>query len=291
MIQAAGVIELSDLKSMVRAAGGVVFRRNELGIGEVLLVHRPGYDDWSFPKGKLDPGESYEDCALREVSEETGLRCKLLNELEGTTYFDRRGRPKIVRYWAMKALDGKFVPSDEVDEAEWVSIIEATDRLTYSHDRELVESLVETRLPHPVLILRHGAAGDRSTWQGPDQDRPLTKKGRRQAEAIVDLYAPYGVARILSSPYLRCVQTVEPLSDALGVEIELSDKLAEGAVGAAKLAAAASRESGGAVVLCTHGDIIWDLTGGGPAAKASTWVLVAGKKGLKSDGFFGPPDV
>lgn len=284
------MIELSDLRSMVRAAGGVVFRRNELGIGEVLLVHRPRYDDWSFPKGKLDSGESYEDCALREVSEETGLRCKLLRELEGTTYFDRQGRPKLVRYWAMKPLSGEFAPSDEVDEARWVPVVDVPDRLTYEHDRELVESLVEICLPHPILILRHAAAGDRSTWKGPDRDRPLTKKGRRQAEAIVDLYAPYRVARIFSSPYIRCVQTVEPLSDALGIEIELSDKLAEGADGASKLVASVGRNSSGAVVLCTHGDVIWDLTGGGHAPKASTWVLVAGKKGLKTEGFFGPPD-
>lgn len=291
MVRAAGVIELSDLRSMVRAAGGVVFRRNEFGVGEVLLVHRPRYDDWSFPKGKLDPGESYEDCALREVREETGLECKLLNELEGTTYIDRRGRPKVVRYWAMKPLGGEFRASNEVDEVDWVSIVDAPNRLTYAHDRELVESLVESRLPHPILVLRHGAAGDRSTWEGPDRDRPLTKKGRRQAEALVELYTPYGVARILSSPYRRCVETVEPLADATGIELEIADALAEGAYGASQLAESASREARGAVVLCTHGDIIWDLIGGGPASKASTWVLLPTKKGLKSEGYLGPPDV
>jgi 8-oxo-dGTP diphosphatase len=120
----------------VRAAGGIV-RRD----GEVLVVHRPKYDDWSFPKGKLDDGESWEDGALREVEEETGLRCSLGAEIASTSYTDSRGRPKLVRYWLMSPEAGEFEPTDEVDEIAWLSPEDAVARLSYARDRELLESL------------------------------------------------------------------------------------------------------------------------------------------------------
>jgi 8-oxo-dGTP diphosphatase len=117
----------------VKAAGGVVVRG-----GEIALVHRPRYDDWAFPKGKLDKGESWEDGALREVEEETGLRCRLGAELSPTSYRDPKGRAKVVRYWLMEPLDGEFVPSDEVDELRWLSPADAAALLSYEHDRELL---------------------------------------------------------------------------------------------------------------------------------------------------------
>jgi 8-oxo-dGTP diphosphatase len=120
----------------VRAAGGIV-RRD----GEVLVIHRPKYDDWSFPKGKLDEGESWEDGALREVEEETGLRCSLGPEVASTSYTDSRGRPKVVRYWLMQPESGEFAPTDEVDEIAWLSPEDAVTRLSYGRDRELLESL------------------------------------------------------------------------------------------------------------------------------------------------------
>jgi 8-oxo-dGTP diphosphatase len=125
--------------AVIRAAGGIVTRERDAL--EVLVVHRPSYDDWSFPKGKAAPDERDEDCALREVEEETGLRCNLGVELDSTSYFDGRGRPKRVRYWLMSPLDGRLAFRHEVDDARWVSVAEARELLTYAHDVELLESL------------------------------------------------------------------------------------------------------------------------------------------------------
>jgi 8-oxo-dGTP pyrophosphatase MutT (NUDIX family) len=122
----------------VQAAGGVVWRPGGDGI-EVAVVHRPRYDDWSLPKGKLDAGETFEEAALREVEEETGMRCRIGRELGETRYRDRKDRPKVVRYWSMEDAEGDFVPNDEVDELRWVSVEEAKRMLDYDFDRELVE--------------------------------------------------------------------------------------------------------------------------------------------------------
>jgi 8-oxo-dGTP diphosphatase len=124
----------------VKASGGVVWRRRAGGI-ELALVHRPRYDDWSFPKGKLDRGESWEDAALREVEEEIGLRCRLGHELPPTSYRDNKGRAKVVRYWMMEPLDGEFAPSHEVDEVRWLAPADADRLLSYEHDRALLREV------------------------------------------------------------------------------------------------------------------------------------------------------
>jgi 8-oxo-dGTP diphosphatase len=122
----------------VKAAGGVVWRRGSGGT-EIVAVHRPRYDDWSLPKGKLDPGESWEQAALREVEEEVGLRCALGAELPPTTYTDHKGRAKAVRYWLMEPEgDAAFTPNEEVDEMRWVDLETAVGLLSYPHDAELV---------------------------------------------------------------------------------------------------------------------------------------------------------
>jgi 8-oxo-dGTP diphosphatase len=122
----------------VRAAGGVVWRRAEGG-PEIAVVHRPRYDDWSLPKGKLHPGEGWLEGALREVEEETGLRCEAGDELESARYRDGKGRDKLVRWWAMRPIDGAFEPGDEVDDLRWLAADDAVELLDYDHDRRLVE--------------------------------------------------------------------------------------------------------------------------------------------------------
>lgn len=126
---------------VVRAAGGIVVRRGADGSPEVLLVHRPAYDDWTFPKGKADPGESDERCALREVEEETGLRCRIEHPSGEARYVDSKGRPKVVRYFVMRPVAGELTFLHEVDDARWLRLPAAAELLTYPHDRELLHGL------------------------------------------------------------------------------------------------------------------------------------------------------
>ena len=122
----------------VRAGGGLVWRRGDDGVVQILLVHRPRYDDWTLPKGKCDPDETELDCAVREVAEETGLACSVGDELTPVSYVDHKGRTKRVRYWAMRVEAGAFEPNDEVDRAEWLPLAGALARLSYPHDRPVV---------------------------------------------------------------------------------------------------------------------------------------------------------
>ena len=124
------------MTEQVQAAGGVVSRDER-----IALVHRPKYDDWTLPKGKLDPGEDFEQAALREVEEETGLRCRLGRELPSSQYADGKGRPKLVRYWLMEPLSGEFTPNDEVDELRWAELDDARRLLSYERDREVLSGL------------------------------------------------------------------------------------------------------------------------------------------------------
>jgi len=128
---------------VVRAAGGVIWRKDKSGRIEILLVHRPRYDDWSFPKGKLGKAESHRDGAIREVREETGLRVKVGPELAAADYIDGRGRPKLVRYWAMTVRDGRFRENREVDRVSWLGRDEVAERLSYEHDLSVLESFFQ----------------------------------------------------------------------------------------------------------------------------------------------------
>ena len=267
----------------VRAAGGVVLRPSRNGSApEVLVVHRPNYDDWSLPKGKLDPGETWEQAAVREVHEETGVTARLGVELTPTHYLDRRGRAKQVRWWTMPVLDDQFrAPDDEVDDLRWVPADEVGALLTYDTDRALVDEARAADGHAHVLVVRHAHAGDRGAWDGDDGQRPLSDRGHRQAEALASALAPYHVTRVVTSPLVRCGQTVRPLADALGLPVDEDPRLAEGAPPDAT--AALLRELDPGTVLCSHGDVIGTLVqrmadlglvdGDARWRKASTWVL------------------
>lgn len=137
-----------DASTFVRAAGGVVLRSSSSGEPELLVIHRHRRHDWSLPKGKLEPGEDWEVGALREVAEETGFECRLGRFVGYTQYVDRRGSPKVVAYWLMEVVHGRFTPNDEVDEIEWLPKDEAIELLSYPRDRDLVASLRELALAH-----------------------------------------------------------------------------------------------------------------------------------------------
>jgi 8-oxo-dGTP pyrophosphatase MutT (NUDIX family)/phosphohistidine phosphatase SixA len=263
----------------VRAAGGVVRRRGPQG-PEIVLVHRPRYDDWTLPKGKANPGESDEASALREVQEETGLRCLLGSEVATVRYRDHLDRSKTVRYWLMHPAGGGFVPNDEVDRVRWMDPSEAISMLTYGHDRDVVRRAIG--FDAPLYLLRHAKAGDRRDWTEDDLHRPLTKKGRWQSEALVAQFRDLPLDRVLSSPYDRCTQTVRPLAIARRLPLEETAVLAEGAELAETVAFL--HELSGAAVLCSHGDVIPAVVlhlaeRGAPMAgredwkKGSTWVL------------------
>ncbi len=131
------ILELTDV-NVVKAAGGVVCREGSSGETEIVVVHRPAYDDWTLPKGKVDPDETPEECALREVKEETGFRCELGRPVGCTAYVDRRGRNKLACYWVMEVISGRFRPGGEVDRMAWLPVADAVKRLTYERDKALI---------------------------------------------------------------------------------------------------------------------------------------------------------
>lgn len=265
----------------VRAAGGIVLQ----GDGKrrsVALVHRPRYDDWSFPKGKLIDGEDDEAAALREVEEETGLRCRIGPSIGSVTYRDRHGRPKVVRYFRMDVGGGSFAPTEEVDELRWVPVEEAGGLLSYAHDRNLLRRVLAESPASPLYLIRHAKAGVRAAWERPDEERPLTRRGRKQALRLVERFDGLELGRVLSSPYVRCVQTVEPLAADRGLALEPEAALAEGVPVDEALALLAALD-GRPAALCGHGReiqaMIDHLAGEGAAiqgtgiAKGSVWVL------------------
>jgi 8-oxo-(d)GTP phosphatase len=268
-------------RELVRAAGGVLRRVGPEGV-EVLLVHRPRYDDWTFPKGKAHPGESDEETALREVEEETGIRATLGVELPSSRYRDSNGRPKVVRYWTMRPESGSFEPHREVDEIEWLPVAGAESELSYERDVEVLRAV-----PPPLLVVRHASAGERDEWDRDDARRPLDERGRAQAEALVGQLAGFELNRIVSSPFDRCVQTVEPLARARGLELETTDELAEG-VELDRVRDLLSSLEGQAAVVCGHGPELYPLFG--KVKKGATVVVEPTDNGLVELGRLPPAE-
>ena len=300
--------------TLIRAAGGVLWRAPgdpAMGDVEVCLIHRPRYDDWTLPKGKLAPGESEIEGAVREVFEETGYRVRLSRSLGEVSYMKSSGdeeRPKVVRYWAMEATGGGFGPTPEVDELAWMDPSEARDKLTFDRDREVLSRFVAgPAKTTSVLVVRHGSAGSRSKWEGDDRRRPLDELGWEQAEELVRLFSRFGVAAIVSADFVRCEQTVQPFSEAIGTAVERDPVFSErGYPGHEAQALNALRDfgqSGVPTVVCTQGDVIPDLltrlTGEDhvdppsplPGKKGSVWVLSFDGKHLFSVEHFPPPDL
>jgi 8-oxo-dGTP diphosphatase len=211
----------------VRAAGVVTFRPGR----EVLLVHRPKYDDWSFPKGKLERWEHPTAAAVREVAEETGLHVRLGPPLASQHYPVGR-RLKTVHYWTGRVVGDNDVssyrPNREIDQVAWVRVDKAERMLTYAYDRAtLAEAREVRRRTHAIVVLRHAKARSRRTWKPDDRLRPLLKLGEHQSERVVPLLAAYDATRVVSSPSTRCVQTVAPYAESGGREIETRRRLSE----------------------------------------------------------------
>ncbi|MBS45198.1 MAG: DNA mismatch repair protein MutT [Nocardioides sp.] len=243
----------------VQAAGVVVFRPGR----RVLLVHRPQYDDWSFPKGKLDPGEHPVAAAVREVSEETDVHVRLCRPLTSLRYPVEGGRHKVVHYWVGRPVgDGDvsgFRPNEEVDEVRWVPAPEAAELLTYDRDRGVLEEALRYRKKtRAIIVLRHGKARSRKGWGGDDARRPLVQLGFEQADRLVPLLAAYDVTRVLTSPSERCVQTVAPYTSTTGWEQESRPRISEEDVtskGVARVVDEMLSDERG-VVVCSHRPVL-----------------------------------
>jgi 8-oxo-dGTP pyrophosphatase MutT (NUDIX family) len=300
---------MADPRAEIRAAGAVLWRRNGRGL-EVAVVHRPRYDDWSLPKGKIDDGETAPAAAVREVGEETGFRVALGRRLGEARYLvqapAKRTGPKVVEYWAARAVGGAFAANAEVDQLRWLTPADAAGLLSYDYDRNVLRSF--TALPVPtatVLLVRHGEAGERSKWTGDDELRPLTAEGLRQTERLTDLLCLFGPSMVHSAPRLRCTQTVAPLAEALGVDIIEEPRLAEEgywpdrAAGRARLLQIA--DLGGTAAVCSQGGVIPDLIftlagraaaddhGDIPSPKGSTWVLSMHGRQLLAADYYAQP--
>jgi 8-oxo-(d)GTP phosphatase len=274
---------------IVHAAGGVLWRPGHReSATEVAVIHRPRYDDWSLPKGKVDPGETEPVTAVREVLEETGHHVHLGRRITTVSYAIEQ-RTKKVQYWSARSLSGSFAPNNEVDDLVWLPVSAALKKVSYAYDRKVLRRWAKQRPDtQSVLIVRHGTAGSKSRFSGDDKIRPLDKKGRAQAEALVAQLSTFGPTDVYAADRVRCHQTVQPLAEELGVIISNEPALTEEAYAdnpkRGRRRALQIAESHRAPVICTQGKVIPDLIawwcdrdGVRPDKsrnrKGSTWVL------------------
>jgi 8-oxo-(d)GTP phosphatase len=277
---------------IIYAAGAVLWRVDNTDAAnrdvEIALIHRPRYDDWSLPKGKVDPGETAPVAAVREVLEETGQHTVLGRRLDKVSYPIDQGIKKVY-YWAARSTGGEFAPNHEVDDLLWLPMAGALERLSYAHDRKMLRHFakypVDTRT---VLVVRHGTAGRKSRFKGDDTKRPLDKRGRAQAEALVPQLLAFGASDVYAADRVRCHQTVEPLAEELGVAVHNETTLTEESYAKnpkrARHRMLRIAEHEGTPVICSQGKVIPDLIewwcqrdGVRPDKsrnqKGSTWVL------------------
>ena len=273
----------------ILAAGAVLWRSVDGSSDvEVAIVHRPRYNDWSLPKGKVDQGETEPATAVREVHEETGHRAHLGRALATVRYPVLQG-VKRVRYWAGRDLGGEFTATAEVDDLVWMPAKDAMGKVSYPHDRKVLRRFA--KLPadtKTLLIVRHGTAGSKKRYKGDDRNRPLDKHGRAQAELLVGQLLAFGPTSVYATDRLRCIQTIEPVADELGAEIILEPRLTEEEYWRNR-AKARQRfvdiaAADGSPVICTQGKVIPDLIqwwcerervkpDKSRNGKGSTWVL------------------
>jgi 8-oxo-(d)GTP phosphatase len=242
----------------IRAAGAVLWRPSGRG-QEVALIHRPKYDDWSFPKGKLERGEHRLLAAVREVAEETGVHAILGRPLP-TSHYDRAGRPKRVDYWAGRPAPGSQPPfraNHEVDALEWLPVPAARGRLSYPRDAAILDDFAAGPADTvPLTFLRHASAGARQDWAGDDLHRPLDADGVADSELLARLLPCFGPARVISSAAERCVATVRPYATATGATVEIEPAFTIGRAEAQPAEAAARVtdivRTGQPAVICAH---------------------------------------
>jgi 8-oxo-(d)GTP phosphatase len=275
----------------IRAAGAVLWRPSGRS-QEVALIHRPKYDDWSFPKGKLESGEHRLLAAVREVAEETGVHAILGRPLP-TSHYDRGGRPKRVDYWAGRPAPGSQPPfqvNPEVDALQWLPVPAARTRLSYPRDAAILDDFAAGPADTvPLTFLRHASAGARDEWAEDDLHRPLDAEGAAESELLSRLLSCFGPARVISSAAERCVATVRPYAAATGAKVEIEPAFTVGRAEAEPAEAAARVadivQAGEPAVICAHRENLPPMLTaacavlGGPApadlplGKAGFWVL------------------
>jgi 8-oxo-(d)GTP phosphatase len=249
----------------IYAAGAVCWREEKRDL-LVALVHRVKYEDWTFPKGKVDPGETLAETAVREIKEETGLKIKLGVPLSTMTYAIDKSKTKVVHYWAARVsekavADSKFKPNDEISEVVWLTVEKAFSRLSYQQDRDLLQGVVDLRKngmlkTKPLIILRHAAATPRADYVGEDGKRPLLPDGKKQAKQLISLLSAYGPKRVFTSPWRRCRDTISPYAKSHRYKLIERGELSEvgnskGPKRTAKVAKQLFTDARSSV-LCTH---------------------------------------
>lgn len=256
------------MPSIIPAAGTLPWRLRD-DLLEVAMVHRPKYDDWSWAKGKLDPGELPCVAAVRETGEETGLRVALGIALPRAEYplLDPQGAPtrKEVHYWAARVVGGHGRLEHEIDELAWVDVRAAHARLDYAHDREQLLALVRASRhgmldTWPLVLVRHAKARPRSAWKGDDRRRPLNATGQAQSQTLAGVLAAYGVTALVSSDSRRCMQTFAPYAAQAGLRLRarpaLSEEVHEQEPEAPAGVLTAVLRAGTPTALCSHGPVL-----------------------------------